>query len=197
MIAFIKGKIIYIENDYIIVENNGIGFSVYYFPNSKLKLGKVISLYITHKFSDFGEFLFGFDSIQEKKIFDFLVNLKVIGPRTIFLIMNRLFIKDIADLERITMDDLLKVNGVGSNIASKFLLALNNKLKKNKLLDVNIKTNKFISNKYEDVINALVNLGFKKENILKFVEVNIENIANLANEEEIIKYILKNIRNDL
>lgn len=194
MIGYLRGKIILVDKDYIILESNGVGFVVFYNLKDKdIKVDTNKSVFIAHRFTDFGEYLFGFDSYEEKLIFDFLINLKIIGPRNVFQIMSELNIHNFNQLNTIDIHNLLKINGVGNSTATKFLFALNNKLKKIKnTLDVVSTDN--ILNKYKDIINVVTSLGFSEKEVLSFLKNNIDYIENLSDTESIIKYIIKNIK---
>ncbi len=125
MIAYISGRIIWFRSDKVIIEISGIGYVINFkntFTSKDIK--KQISLFITVRKNEFSEEMYGFASIEEKLLFDKLINIKGVGTKQIFQIMHQLSIKDISDLSNITLDKLLQVSGVGKKTAQKFMLGL-------------------------------------------------------------------------
>lgn len=194
MIAYISGKIIWANREIVLIEASGIGYEINYRNSiSRREYGSIKSLFLSHKISEFGEVLYGFASLDEKMIFESLSSIKGIGPKVIFQIMHDLKIRTISDLSKITLENLLEVDGVGKTTAQKFLLGLSTKFKKEFGI-AKVTSNEFrnIEAKFEDSINVLVEWGVKRKNIVEFLNKNYDVVANLKTEK-VIEYVLKNM----
>ena len=181
MIGYLEGKLVWASQDMVIISVQGLGYEVNYKNNFALSdLGSDLKLYIVHKISEYGQNLFGFSSSIEKVIFENLDNIKGIGSKIIFGIMSEKEIRTFSDLQTLTLDELVKIPGVGKSTAQKFLLALSNKLKKEISLD-EIEANNESNNLekiYENEINVLVEWGINKKSVLAYLKENKSQLSN-------------------
>jgi holliday junction DNA helicase RuvA len=195
MISYLEGKLIWSDKSSVIVSPAGIGYEVNY-ENSYVvsEYGSIVRLFITHKISEYGESLYGFLTIDEKIIFDQLENIKGIGSKAIFTIMSSLQIKTISDLQNISLDQLVKLPGVGKATAQKFLLALSGKLKKEFSLEYQDEAkNKDIETLYKSEIELLVEWGMKKSELVAYLRDNSEVLAE-TNSDKLIRRVLKDFK---
>jgi Holliday junction DNA helicase RuvA len=179
----------------VIISANGIGYEIAY-PNNYVvsEYGETRRLFLSHKVSEYGESLFGFASIEEKIIFEQLENLKGIGSKAIFTIMSILEIRTIADLQNISLDQLVKLPGVGKTTAQKFLLALSNKLKKEFNLEYQDKAaQKDVESEYKNEIALLVEWGMKKSELIHYIKENKPQLEG-KNSDQVIQHLLKAFR---
>lgn len=196
MIAYFHGKLIWAENQSIIISANGVGYEVNYFNEfTNSDLGKDLTIFVSHKISEYGQVLFGFNSIEEKIIFEELDNIKGVGSKIIFTIMGALQINNWAKLQTLKLDDLTKISGVGKSTAQKLLLGVSTKLKKDfDITGGEVKVNnKDIEKKYSEVISMLEEWGIKKKNLLEFFGRN-DDMLDGKPAEKIIEYTLKNLK---
>jgi len=93
MIAFISGKVISIsENNYIIIVNNNIGYEVHV-KESKIYVGIdtsiSIKLWISTIQREDGITLYGFKDFEQRKLFNRLLSVQGVGPKTAMLLLNK------------------------------------------------------------------------------------------------------------
>lgn len=69
MIAFIRGTVAAYGNDWIVVENSGIGWHMAYPHVENLRLNTEVSVYTYMHVSENDVALFGFESQEEKELF--------------------------------------------------------------------------------------------------------------------------------
>ncbi len=194
MIAYISGRIIWFCSDKIIVETSGIGYAIYYKNTfTSEDIGKQINLFITIKKSEFSEDVYGFANIEEKLLFDKLINIKGVGPKQIFQIMHQLSIKSISDLSNINVDKLMQVSGVGKKTAQKFVFGLSiiakDEVKFSQIMQM---APIDIKNKFRVVITALKDFGINRHELELFIVKNYEYLSTL-DTNQLIEYVLKNI----
>ena len=131
MISFIKGKIINKGQGLVVVEVNNIGYKVFVNPTkyAELEIGQEIEIY-THQYVREDTLdLYGFKSIEELEMFELLISISGIGPRSalgVLAIANTVEIK-----ESIICGDsalLTKVSGIGRKTAERIVLELREKI---------------------------------------------------------------------
>jgi Holliday junction DNA helicase RuvA len=160
MIAFLQGKILQKTVQYIVLENNGIGYKIFTTPDVlNLSTGSETSLYIYHKSGDDGQTLFGmldFDSLQ---FFEMLVSVTGVGPKMALTIVSAAKIDLLqqailnADLEIFT-----RMSGVGRKTAERIILELKNKVDAGGIL-----TGSNVAG--SEVYDALTSLGYNPREI--------------------------------
>ena len=97
MIAKLKGVLEEIIDDQLIVDVNGVGYSVHSIP-SKISFssqGQKIVLYIHTHVKEEEITLFGFEKIEEKEAFLTLNQVSGVGPRVALNILSKIKLNDI------------------------------------------------------------------------------------------------------
>ncbi|MCK5588745.1 MAG: Holliday junction branch migration protein RuvA [Candidatus Pacebacteria bacterium] len=186
MITSIKGKIIFIENNYIILETHDIGYKIYTGNlNLKLKKNQNLFLWTYQVVRETALDLFGFKTINELKIFELLISISGIGPKVGLSIMN---VTSPQSLKRAvisnSIEELTKVSGIGKKNAQKIIVELKNKIEK---INIDTKEN---DNFDLEVYETLEALGFSRPEIIKALEQNTE--KNIEKKiQEALKFLGK------
>lgn len=137
MYAYIKGKLDYKHNDFLIVEAGGIGYKV----STSLgtietsgPVGSEVKLY-THLYvrEDIMS-LYGFMSQEELGMFELLLSVSGVGPKAAVSLVSSVSPSKFG-LAVITDDakTLTKAQGIGSKMAQRIILELKDKIKKEQL----------------------------------------------------------------
>ena len=132
MISYITGTLEEISTDYIVVENNGIGYEILTYSYVIGKLPKLhsevkIVTYVEVKEDDIR--LFGFLSNQEKNLFKKLITVSGVGPKSGLSILDELGPDNlVAAIMAHDYKAISKANGVGTKTAQKVVLELSDKL---------------------------------------------------------------------
>ena len=132
MISYITGTLEEISTDYIVVENNGIGYEILTYSYVIGKLPKLhsevkIVTYVEVKEDDIR--LFGFLSNQEKNLFKKLITVSGVGPKSGLSILDELGPDNlVAAIMAHDYKAISKANGVGSKTAQKVVLELSDKI---------------------------------------------------------------------
>ena len=71
MIAYLRGKVLAISSETVLLEVNGVGYEIYCSGGAfrKLTVGEVGEVYTYLQVKEDGITLFGFDSVKEKELF--------------------------------------------------------------------------------------------------------------------------------
>ena len=80
MYEYIKGKIVNQESNYIVVDNNGIGYLIYVPNPYSFELDKEYIVYVYQQVREDEQSLYGFKNKEEKDLFLKLIDVK--GVRT-------------------------------------------------------------------------------------------------------------------
>ena len=193
MYEYIIGDVQWIKEDYIVLENNGIGYKIFTSYNSSLKLEmgmKDVMIYTYYNLRDDGVYLYGFTDEVEMDIFKLLKTVSKIGPKVAIGILSALTPSQIKiGIVNKDIASLCKAPGVGKKTAERMILELKDKIEIDDYIDEEIKT-EGVNGEYEEAINGLVSLGytrFEVERILRNTDISEFGI------EEIIRYTLKHL----
>ena len=182
MYAFIKGKIVDIESNYIIVENNGIGYLVYTANPYSFQLEQEALIYIYQYIKEDENSLYGFKTKEEKELFLKLISVKGLGCKMALPMLATGSIEGIIDaIERENILYLKKFPKIGDKVARQIILDLKGKL----VVDSN---NEIINN--DELVEALKALGYKNQDIKKVLpQIKNDTIENQI--KEALKLLLK------
>ena len=161
MISSIEGKILLKSEKYAIIESNGIGFRVNLPEKTLSKIpqtGGSVKLFTYLSVKETSWDLFGFLTFEELELFELLISIPGIGPKTASNILSVASVEDLQ--EAIVLGDetiLSRVSGIGKKVAQKIILELKTKVKKSA---------KGGGDKYKvaddiEIIDALVAMGYK------------------------------------
>lgn len=168
MIAYISGALVSAGENYIVIDNHGMGYRIFVsgkFLDHIPAYGTQIKIY-THMYIREDELtLYGFHSEEELSVFRILIGISGVGPKVAMAILTALTIQEL-QLAVISEDTktISKANGVGAKGASRIILELKDKLKMEDMMDAayeqSIVQDTQDLNAARDAILALVNLGY-------------------------------------
>lgn len=175
MIAQIRGLIIQKDPGSVIVEAGGIGYQLFvslttFYELPDLK--QTVSLHThTHVREDLLQ-LFGFSTLLEKELFQVLIGVSGIGPRLAMNILSGISAPELLhSLEQRDMNRLVSVPGIGRKMAERMLVDLQEKARKLEARwALPLQKGRPPEGIAEDVISALLNLGYKRGQAEKAVE---------------------------
>lgn len=130
MIDFLRGQVVHYENEYIVMDVNGIGYRVFC-PNPFVfaKSEGTLTVYTHHHVREDAILLFGFPTRDEQKLFRKLIEVSGIGPRVALGILsggNPETVVSAIYQENISF--LVKLPGIGKKTAQRMILDLKDKL---------------------------------------------------------------------
>lgn len=168
MIAYISGALVSAGENYIVIDNHGMGYRIFVsgkFLEHIPAYGTQIKIY-THMYIREDELtLYGFHSEEELSVFRILIGISGVGPKVAMAILTALTIQEL-QLAVVSEDakTISKANGVGAKGASRIILELKDKLKMEDMMDAayeqSIVQDTQDANAARDAILALVNLGY-------------------------------------
>jgi len=193
MFRYIKGKIEELGEDYLVLENNGIGYFINTSKNSISQLGndltdRVIYTYLHVREDSIN--LFGFITKEELNMFKLLIMVSKIGPKVALGILSSMTSNKIKS--SIINDDvnaLSNAPGVGKKTANRIILELKDKIDDNIIIDQEDLTYN-TRNEAEEAIIALISLGYTRSEVQRTIAgIDISN----KKTEDIIKVALNKL----
>ncbi|HZW39987.1 MAG: Holliday junction branch migration protein RuvA [Syntrophothermus sp.] len=181
MIAYLKGKVHSLKPTHLIIDVNGVGYSVNISLNTYefISDAKEVELYIFTNVKEDSITLFGFHSESEKKMFELLISVNGIGPKSALSILSGIKIDDLktaialSDISRI-----VAVPGIGKKTAERLVLEL-----KSKIDSVQGETTLIAYDKKNEAIAALTTLGYNIKQAEKVIQDVLSTSPNLPLEE--------------
>lgn len=183
MFNYIKGTVELQGNNYIVVENNNIGYQIYVANPYSFQENKEYKVYIYSHIREDEYSLFGFKSNEEKNLFLKLINVKGVGPKMALPMFAMGNVSGIIDaIERENLLYLKKFPKIGDKIARQIILDLKGKLVKNDEL--------FTNNGADELISVLESLGYKPADFKKILP-SIDYSASVENQvKEALKILI-------
>lgn len=161
MISFLRGQIIHKASNYFILETGNIGYQVFASENflNSLKVGEGKEVFTYHQVKEDASDLYGFNSSDDLELFEMLISVSGVGPKSALGVMNIATSDDIKDsIIRGDANLLTKVSGIGKKTAERLVLELKNKVVR--LGGGKISTLNASISLGSDEIDALVSLGY-------------------------------------
>lgn len=199
MLAFIRGELINVGSDYIIVETGQIGYEITV-PQSVIvdipRIGQEVKIHTYMYVREDAVNLYGFLTRDDLEVFKLLITVSGIGPKGACGILSVLSTDELK--YAIIAEDskaIAKAPGVGSKTAQKVIIELKDKMKIDEMFTSNSKENSIMTNVSNDSISeavqALVALGYTSTEATKAVRtVGAEGDMCV---EELIKAALKKL----
>ena len=195
MIDYIKGQIVELSPTELVLDNQGIGYSILIslqtYEAFQAKTDAVA--YIHHYIREDEELYFGFATKDERELFRLLISVSGIGVASARMMLSTLTSEEIR--QAILAEDINKiksVKGIGLKSAQRLVLELKDKVVKGEgsaeTALFKTDTNALV----EEATTALVMLGFSKANISKLMPAILKDNPG-AKVEDIIKAALKRL----
>ena len=186
MYGYIRGEIKEINSNYIIVDNNNIGYQIYVPNPFSYQLNKTYTIHIYTKVSEDEYTLYGFRDKEQKELFLKLISVKGLGPKMALPILATGSLENIADaIENNNLNYLKKFPKIGDKVAKQMVLDLKGKLN-------SINTGIFAKEDYShELEEVLLGLGYKQADVNKVMNKVNSDLSLEEQVKEALKLMLK------
>lgn len=200
MISYIRGELVSIEDDKVIVDVNGVGFGIF-MPAQSMNLlpsvGEEVKLHTYMNVREDAMQLYGFLTRDDLQVFKLVIGVSGIGPKGGLGILSKL---SADELRFAVMAHDVKIissaPGIGKKTAEKLIIELKDKLS---IEDVLTREEESVTNVaghasnqvQAEAVQALVALGYGNSEALKAVKK--VSISENTSVEDVLKQALKNI----
>lgn len=219
MIGFLCGEVLFSDGiESVIQTSSGIGYQVFY--NKVLVEGSQTAIYISHIIKEDSETLYGFHSLRAKKLFELLLTVNGVGPKSAYALISNLGVNEIINAVKLeAKNTLTKAPGVGAKSAAQIILDLSSKIDRVKMYSDSSKTIRasgpvvqtsimemddmvYVENtvapavNQHDILNdalmACKELGFKEDKIIPIAQ-KILGANDISKPEQLIHLVLREI----
>lgn len=200
MIAMLAGKIAYKGISHIVVDVGGVGYRVFIPLATFYELpeaGETVTLHIHTSVKEDAIHLFGFYTQQERELFQLMISVSGIGPKIAMGILSGIPAREL--LEAISgghVAKLIAIPGVGRKMAERLILELKEKILKKvaadqiPVADVRETLNETMR---EDVLSALVNLGYKQAAAKDALDKAVRDLGEHPAMDQLLKKALQHL----
>ena len=198
MIAYVKGILSIVSDQSVVVDVSGVGYLVYVSPSTLSRLkpkGDEIQLFTYMQMGETGQFLHGFLTQEEVRLFTLLISVSGIGPKVASGILSVMSPSQV--MLAIVAEDtaaLSKAPGVGKKTAQRLMLELRDKIKTTEPFESANSDAGFSgffaesgpSGEKQDALAALLALGYGRTEAMQAVleitqaDMTADNIIRLA-----------------
>ncbi len=205
MIGYISGTVVYSDSlTSVIHTNSGIGYEVH--TATPMVPNKDIALFVSHIIREQSQDLYGFETVEDKKFFEMLLDVNGIGPKSAFALISHLGVPQI--ISAITfenVDSLKSAPGVGKKSAEQIILSLKDKMSKLEVgfavqenpvkagVKVRASESKLDAHLVRETLAACQGLGFRDQDVLPMIQRHLQE-GLVKKPEELVKVILKELR---
>ncbi|MCH4171854.1 MAG: Holliday junction branch migration protein RuvA [Lactobacillus sp.] len=181
MYEYFVGQITRIQAGYIVLETNGIGYKLLVANPYAFTENQQVKVYVYQAISDSAQLLYGFVDLDEKQVFELLIGVTGIGPKSALAILAASNHDGlIGAIQQENVRYLTKFPGVGKKTAQQIIIDLKDKVAK---LGLSSSTASLpVSDEIEllppeaqgnqslkDALDALGALGFSRRDVAKIV----------------------------
>lgn len=207
MIGYLQG--IVMDSDgkkAILLTESGVGYEINY-GYLAIK-DKPLAIFIHHHISENDASLWGFKSLVDKKMFEFLKTVNKVGSSKAYPLVSTIGTSSL--LEAIMFEQvevLTQAPGIGKKMAEQIILSLKDKVEKFRVshleagsdLNLDIETisntehqaSSHDSKTMQDALAGLSSLGYKDKDIVSLVKKQFD--LGMITSEDIIKNVLKEL----
>jgi Holliday junction DNA helicase RuvA len=188
MISYLEGELILKKQDFIIVKSGGVGFKLFvHFDTGTIGEKIVLFTYLVVREDSLS--LYGFKTYEELELFETLISVSGIGPKSG---MGILSLADPHTIKTAIVEEdpgiLTRVSGIGKKTADRVILELKNKFSVDDLETMEGSSRLNVS-EHNDAIEALVGIGYGQNEVRKV----LAEISKDKSLEERIRLALKEL----
>lgn len=193
MIAYLGGEVLLSEGNKVILKlNSGMGYQFYY--NETVIPGKQLEVFTSQITRENSVELFGFKHFEEKKLFEKLLSVNGVGPKSAFSLLA-LGANTVVDAILMENQKILKsAQGIGAKAAAKIILDLKDKLDQTGMSSMLSPTQELpqANQILMEALRACEELGFSQKDILPLAR-QILSQSDIQKPEELLQTILRQV----
>jgi len=201
MIAYLKGEIVYVTEDNLVLDVNQVGYNVKIsssVANALPGVGNIVKIYTYTLVKEDAFQLYGFLTKDDLEIFKKVITVNGIGPKGALAILSIMSADDLrfaiiaGDAKAIS-----KAPGIGAKTAERLILDLRDKVSVDEAFDLafqnsnktDVSGNDLTGHIKNDAVEALVALGYSASDALQAVKK--VDISEDMDTEQLLKQALK------
>lgn len=197
MISYIKGTLVEKAPARIVVDNSGLGYEILVPLSSYDVIGDIgsdVLVYTHFHVREDSHTLFGFATIKERKLFQMLISVSGIGPRSALTILSGVSVDDFCDaVAREEEAFLTAISGIGRKTAQRLIVELKSRIVEEAEVRVGVGGGtKPRRDTISEAVQALMALGFTRPAARKAIDKCVNGMDGQFDVEELIRGALRN-----
>ena len=202
MFAYLKGVLVNANHLQAVVEVNGVGYQVLISCRGYAQLpaiGEAVQFHTSFVVREFSQTLYGFTSMQEREIFEILINVTGIGPKMGLSLVGHLSLPELhSAIKRHDLPALCRVPGVGKKTAERLIVELKDKLSSMNLLNAGEPDGSQAmsdpkTQSVQDAMLALINLGYNQHTAQKAIKQGLKELPGEIDTSCLITTALRHV----
>lgn len=191
MYSYIKGTLVSFDDGIVVIDNNGIGYTVNVSNNCLCRLGSVGEIVTVYTYLNVREdemSLFGFYCKEEKAMFLKLITISGVGPRLALAVLSGIELVNLSNV--IATGDiktLSTIKGLGKKTSERIILELRGSIED--LQDAAVPS-VIQSESISDAVNALISLGLSRQEAYSAV---VKASSNTQDTGELVSIALRSL----
>ena len=194
MITFLSGALVEKQPMRIVLEVHGVGYEVFIPLSSfdRLPAEGTSCKILTHEhLREDAHQLYGFITAAERDLFELLLGISGIGPKTALSVLSGLSVRD---LKRAVVEGDLKrlssISGIGKKTAERIVVELRHKFSEGDALEVIAGAPETTDLRTRDAILALISLGYKQADAQQRVRAILPKLKPATTVEDVVRAAL-------
>lgn len=197
MISYIKGTLVEKAPARIVVDNSGLGYEILVPLSSYDVIGDIgsdVLVYTHFHVREDSHTLFGFATTKERKLFQMLISVSGIGPRSALTILSGVSVDDFCDaVAREEEAFLTAISGIGRKTAQRLIVELKSRIVEEAEVSVGVGGGtKPRRDTISEAVQALMALGFTRPAARKAIDKCVNGMDGQFDVEELIRGALRN-----
>lgn len=201
MIGYLQGKILDTDGKKaILLTSGGIGYEINY--AYFIEKEKEIALFVHHHVSENDESLWGFNTLEDKKMFELLKTVNKVGSSKAYPLVAIIGTQRVIEAVMFDRPEVLsEAQGIGKKMAEQIILSLRDKIEKFRSVNITAtftqedfigkEPSSFDEKVYTETLMALDSLGYKDKDVSALVRNCLKN--GLSQSADIIKSVLRDL----
>jgi len=194
MIAFLHGTLAEKTPSVATLDVGGVGYEVFISLNTYDRLpatGSDCRLLVYHHIREDAQMLFGFLQAEEKGMFERLINVNGIGPKSALSVLSGLTVAELStaiadsDVKRISA-----VHGIGKKTAERIVVELRDKINPLEALSFKTAGGDPQATVLRDTLLALGSLGFPTDQARKMAQAALDANPSIKDTETLLRKAL-------
>jgi Holliday junction DNA helicase RuvA len=192
MIAFLNGTLVDKSPSVALLDVHGVGYEVFISLSTYDRLpatGSSCKLLTFHHIREDINILFGFMQVEEKQMFERLINVNGIGPKTALSVLSGLTISElIAAIAEGNIKRISSIHGIGKKTAERLIVELRDKVNPLEALAASTAGGGDPkSAMMRDTILALTQLGFQQDTAHKMAQAAFAANPDIKDAETLLR----------
>ena len=189
MLAYIHGTIISRSPASVIVRAGDLGYRIFVTEDTGMKknIGDEVEFLLYQYMRENAEELYGFASEEEYILFEHLISVSGVGPKSALAVLKIASVSDVSSaIAQGNASLLKKVSGIGTKTAERIVVELKNTFQAMAPIQSTTQT----AGDQEELVDALIRMGYARAQAVRAVQ---KIPLTLETVEEKLTYALKSI----